>query len=635
MHFRKIFYVIIFSWGCFSFVIAQKTDSYVQLDSMLKARVKDIPALDQKVSISVSGVSVEEFLRGVANSTGLNLDVQSGIDNKVINNFTDVKARDILVYLCRQFNLELKIVGNIISIVKKPDYNMMDQGSVKWDKENKLITLDFNNTAIEQAAREITQKTKANVILAPGVDGKSLNGYIESKPLKSALEKLAFSNGLEMKQTEDNYFILEPASQPPEPEKQSTGDNSFRDRNNNTRDFSNVNGKYQLHIDYYSADSINIFAENAPIDEVLRELSQKAGFSYFLSPKIHNPVNVQIQGFTVDKIMEYLFDGTDAGFRKSDGVYLIGGRDIFDYDEHKIVRLQNRSIDGLLKLIPDDISKNLILKEFPELNGIFVSGPAFQVDEFEKFIHTIDQPVPVVLIEVIILYVNKTVSVSTGIEAGLGDKPVASSGTVFPSVDLHVGADQINRVLNGLGWVNLGKVTPNFYLNLQAMESQGLLTQQSTPKLSTLNGHEATMSIGNTEYYLEEQTSLFGTQNPEQTTTQTYKAVNAELSLKIKPVVSADGEITMDVEVKQSDFTDRISKTAPPGTVNRDFTSMIRVKDQEMVLLGGLMEKKNSDAGTGTPILSRIPIIKWFFSSRKLENSDSKLSVLIKPTIID
>lgn len=157
----------------------------------------------------------------------------------------------------------------------------------------------------------------------------------------------------------------------------------------------------------------------------------------------------------------------------------------------------------------------------------------------------------------------------------------------------------------------------------------------STPRLATLNGHEASMSIGNTEYYLELQTHLYGTQNPQQTTTQEYKAINAELSIKIKPVVSADDQITLDIVVQQSDFTERISKTAPPGSVNRDFTSQIRVKNEEMILLGGLMKKRKSDSGSGTPLLSRIPIIKWFFSSRKHEKSDSKLSVLIKPTIVN
>ena len=143
------------------------------------------------------------------------------------------------------------------------------------------------------------------------------------------------------------------------------------------------------------------------------------------------------------------------------------------------------------------------------------------------------------------------------------------------------------------------------------------------------------MNIGNTEYYLEEQSNIIGTQNPQLTTTQTYQSVKADLSVKIRPIVSGDEQITLEIEVQQSDFTERISKFAPPGSVSRNFKSLIRVKNQEMVLLGGLEEKRASDTGSGIPFLSRIPVIKWIFSSRTKENSNSKLNIFIKPTIIN
>lgn len=53
-----------------------------------------------------------------------------------------------------------------------------------------------------------------------------------------------------------------------------------------------------------------------------------------------------------------------------------------------------------------------------------------------------------------------------------------------------------------------------------------------------------------------------------------------------------------------------------------------------MILLGGLDELKKENSGTGTPLLSRIPVIKWFFSSRKKGKSTSKLHIFIKPTVV-
>ena len=99
-------------------------------------------------------------------------------------------------------------------------------------------------------------------------------------------------------------------------------------------------------------------------------------------------------------------------------------------------------------------------------------------------------------------------------------------------------------------------------------------------------------------------------------------------------MVSGDEQITLNIGVKQSNFTTRISPTAPPGTITRDFQSLVRVKNEEMVILGGLEENTSSDVGSGVPLLSRIPILKWFFSSRTKAKNKNKLTIFIKPTVV-
>src|SRR5690606_18796425 len=117
--------------------------------------------------------------------------------------------------------------------------------------------------------------------------------------------------------------------------------------------------------------------------------------------------------------------------------------------------------------------------------------------------------------------------------------------------------------------INLGAVTPNFYINLKAMESNGVLKLRSTPQIATLNGHEAKLSIGQTQYYLEVSNNVIGSQNPQNIISQNYKPVNADLSVSIDPQVSGDEQITMTINVKQASFTERITDTAPPGSINR------------------------------------------------------------------
>ncbi|WP_233165696.1 type II and III secretion system protein [Pedobacter sp. ASV12] len=53
-----------------------------------------------------------------------------------------------------------------------------------------------------------------------------------------------------------------------------------------------------------------------------------------------------------------------------------------------------------------------------------------------------------------------------------------------------------------------------------------------------------------------------------------------------------------------------------------------------MIVLGGLERTENSESGSGVPLLSRIPILKWLFSSREKSNAKVVTLVFIKPTIL-
>jgi type IV pilus assembly protein PilQ len=294
--------------------------------------------------------------------------------------------------------------------------------------------------------------------------------------------------------------------------------------------------------------------------------------------------------------------------------------------------------ESILTIIPDEIKKDLDIKIDKELNSFLVNGPAANIERFESFINYIDKAVPVILIEVMLLEVNRSATVETGIQAGIGDKPVTTKGTVFPNADINLGASTINKIIdgfNGFGSLNIGQVVPNFYLSLKAMETNGNLKVRSSPRLSTLNGHKAYLSIGETTYYVVTNQNYYGSQIPQASEVKNYQPIDAELSVTIMPLVSGNGQITMDIKVIQSSFNgQKVDKDAPPGINSREFTSIIRVKDQDIIVLGGLEESVKNDSGTGVPLLSRIPILKWLFSSRKREDSKKKLSVLIKPTVI-
>ncbi len=304
----------------------------------------------------------------------------------------------------------------------------------------------------------------------------------------------------------------------------------------------------------------------------------------------------------------------------------------YDTDELDI------SLDAIKKIIPEELLQSIHLKIDAELNSFVVTGKATDINRFRDFVEYIDKPVPVILIEVMILEVNKSATVETGINFGLGEEEIDTEGQAFPNTNMQIGAQTVNKVIggfDGFGSLNLGRVLPNFYMNIKAMESNGNLKVLSTPKLSTLNGHKAHLSSGQTTYYAVTNQNFFGSQIPQTSEITNYYPIDAELALDIQPFVSGNGEITLDINVMQSSFNgERIAKEAPPGMNSREFSSIIRMRDQDVAVLGGIEQRTKDDSGSGVPLLARVPVIKWLFSERRREDSKRKLNILIKPTVI-
>ena len=72
-----------------------------------------------------------------------------------------------------------------------------------------------------------------------------------------------------------------------------------------------------------------------------------------------------------------------------------------------MIQLQHRSLDTVLSMIPVDWKKGIEIREFREQNSLLISGSAAQINEVEGFINKLDALVPVILIEVTIIDVNK------------------------------------------------------------------------------------------------------------------------------------------------------------------------------------------------------------------------------------
>ena len=115
------------------------------------------------------------------------------------------------------------------------------------------------------------------------------------------------------------------------------------------------------------------------------------------------------------------------------------------------------------------------------------------------------------------------------------------------------------------------------------------------------------MSIGETTYYVLTNQNFYGSQIPTTSEVRNYAPIDAELAVSIKPLVSGNRQVTLDINLIQYDFSgERIEDDAPHGITSREFSCIIRMQNQDLTVLGGLEEKIKNDSSSRDPLLARI-----------------------------
>ena len=185
-------YLVLFISLLFCFYVQAQTpfDRFQQLELRLEEYAVENPKIDKLVEISING-TIQEFAMAFSKETKINLTVDAEIKEQVVSNFTDTRPRDILLYLCKFYSLDLSFSGSIISLipyeelVKKP---LAKEPIINYNNYNNQIELDLNRDTLDQVLKAISQKTGINIIASKSASKEEVNGYIGKTSLEEALE---------------------------------------------------------------------------------------------------------------------------------------------------------------------------------------------------------------------------------------------------------------------------------------------------------------------------------------------------------------------------------------------------------------------------------------------------------------
>lgn len=189
---------------------------------------------------------------------------------------------------------------------------------------------------------------------------------------------------------------------------------------------------------------------------------------------------------------------------------------------------------------------------------------------------------------------------------------------------------------------------------LDFLHKYGDVEVLSNPKVLTLSNQPAVINVGKQLSYLYQNGSIVGTTATPTTTTNTLGSVFVGLTLNIVPEVTEDGYIVMRINPVTSELlsdselqttssstsstttssTTSADRTMPPDTRVKQMTSIVKVKDAQKVLIGGLIEKKTYKNDTKVPVVGDIPVLGRLFHNTEDSVKKSELFILITPTLI-
>lgn len=176
---------------------------------------------------------------------------------------------------------------------------------------------------------------------------------------------------------------------------------------------------------------------------------------------------------------------------------------------------------------------------------------------------------------------------------------------------------------------------------VEFLESYGEVRSISNPKVLTLNNQPAMISVGDILRY--KKSNIYQNTNAQTTLTNTnneYPSIFAGVLLDITPLVFEDF-IMLRVNpsiTKTKDLQTKIAASAfdvPPNLTTNQLSSIVKVKNHQKVILGGLIAQNSVQESNKIPLLGDIPLIKPLFSYTQDSMSTEEIVFIITPRIIE
>jgi len=339
-----------------------------------------------------------------------------------------------------------------------------------------------------------------------------------------------------------------------------------------------------------------------------------------------------------------------------------------------VIRLKNSNVEEMEKIMSklisqmnneavktpkkgaEPASKAMVVSDI-ERNALILLATAEQMKNIRETVRKIDIPKVQVYVKAKIVEIDSNLAAQIGLKYGINAGAIGSSGLFSLAGNMGASALQMSPAL--LGFLNQNTESyegldsngnpiyssdPAFKIDstnkvfalgaqLDFLQKNGAAHLLSEPSVLCTNNKEAEIYVGQTMSILTAaQQSTTGVSN----VVNNYSREDIGLTLRVKPRLSSNNQVTLEVEVQIEDLDPSSEQIADrPTTTKRTVKTNTIVKDGEIVILGGLIKRVGGQAVSEVPYLSEIPILgEMFFTHNSDVEREQNVVVYLTPYIV-
>ena len=210
-------------------------------------------------------------------------------------------------------------------------------------------------------------------------------------------------------------------------------------------------------------------------------------------------------------------------------------------------------------------------------------------------------------------------------------------------LDIPAAASTLNT---GRGFYGVAFRNTSFSTLLNFLETQGKVQVLSSPRIATINNQKAVLKVGNDELYVTGVSSSISSTGSATTSVPsvTLQPFFSGIALDVTPQIDAQGMVMLHVHPSISTVSEK-QKTINLGSLGSyklplaastvsETDSIVRVRDGQIVAIGGLMQQELRDDTAAVPGLGEAPVVGGLFRQKATVARKRELVILMKPTVI-